>query len=72
RVAAIDCDLDHVIAWPEGASTADNLQPLCRSHHRFKTQYVYETATANRRRNAGNRRALLPPPSPVDDSPPPF
>ncbi|NAZ82617.1 hypothetical protein GTR02_12380, partial [Kineococcus sp. R8] len=31
RVAAIDCDLDHVIAWPEGASTADNLQPLCRS-----------------------------------------
>jgi len=72
RVAAIDCDLDHVIAWPEGASTADNLQPLCRSHHRFKTQYVDESAAANRRRNAGNRRTHLPPPPPADQGPPPF
>ncbi|WP_205708798.1 HNH endonuclease, partial [Kineococcus siccus] len=66
----IDCDLDHVIAWPEGASTADNLQPLCRSHHRFKTQYVYETATAHRRRTAARPRPPRPRP-PVDD-PPPF
>jgi len=72
RVSAIDCDLDHVLAWPEGTSTADNLQPLCRSHHRFKTQYVYETAEAHRRHNRANRHSPLPPPRPVDGSPPPF
>ncbi|NIZ92223.1 HNH endonuclease signature motif containing protein [Kineococcus rubinsiae] len=71
RVPAIDCDLDHVVAWPEGASTADNLQPLCRSHHRFKTQYVFETAAGQRRRAAARPHRSAPPP-PVDDSPPPF
>ena len=30
------CDLDHVIAYPAGATTAANLQTLCRTHHGFK------------------------------------
>lgn len=31
------CDLDHTIAWQDGGSTsADNLAPLCRHHHRLK------------------------------------
>ena len=30
------CDLDHVIAYPAGPTTAANLQTLCRVHHGFK------------------------------------
>lgn len=36
HVAARFCDLDHVLAWPTGATTADNLMCLCRRHHRIK------------------------------------
>ena len=31
------CDLDHVIAWPAGATHPGNLAPLCRHHHLVKT-----------------------------------
>ena len=30
------CDVDHVRAWPEGPTHADNLMCLCRRHHRVK------------------------------------
>jgi hypothetical protein len=30
------CDLDHVIAWPTGATVTSNLIALCRRHHRIK------------------------------------
>lgn len=30
-------DLDHIVPFPRGATTAENLQPLCRRHHRMKT-----------------------------------
>ncbi|MBM6401063.1 HNH endonuclease signature motif containing protein [Phycicoccus sonneratiae] len=30
------CDLDHARPWPDGTTTADNLESLCRHHHRFK------------------------------------
>jgi hypothetical protein len=30
------CDIDHVIAWPTGATTSTNLICLCRRHHRVK------------------------------------
>ena len=31
------CDVDHIIAWQEGGTTRlDNLQLLCRYHHRLK------------------------------------
>ena len=29
-------DLDHRIAWPRGSTSAENLQCLCRRHHRAK------------------------------------
>lgn len=35
--AAEACDLDHTVSWQNGGSTsADNLGPLCRHHHRLK------------------------------------
>ncbi|MDP4013050.1 MAG: hypothetical protein Q8P38_00280, partial [Candidatus Nanopelagicales bacterium] len=33
------CDLDHAVPWPKGATTAQNLGPLCRRHHRQKTHH---------------------------------
>jgi hypothetical protein len=35
-VPARQCDLDHVIPWPGGSTTATNLICLCRRHHRIK------------------------------------
>jgi hypothetical protein len=36
-VPAERCDLDHHDPWPEGSTSAANLDPLCRRHHRAKT-----------------------------------
>lgn len=30
------CDLDHRVPFPDGSTDADNLEPLCRQHHRLK------------------------------------
>ena len=38
RHPADRCDLDHVVPWPAGPTTADNLAALCRHHHRLKHQ----------------------------------
>ncbi len=35
-VAAAECDLDHLVPFPEGATSAGNLHALCRRHHRLK------------------------------------
>ncbi|HSO05536.1 MAG TPA: DUF222 domain-containing protein, partial [Candidatus Limnocylindrales bacterium] len=35
-VPARECDLDHLIPFPEGPTSADNLHSLCRRHHRLK------------------------------------
>ncbi|PRY62634.1 hypothetical protein BCF74_10470 [Knoellia remsis] len=35
-VPARDCDLDHVIPWPDGPTTAAHLACGCRRHHRVK------------------------------------
>lgn len=37
QTAAEQCDIDHITPWPQGPTTADNLQVLCRRHHRLKT-----------------------------------
>jgi hypothetical protein len=37
NVPAGRCDLDHHEPWPEGSTSAKNLDPLCRRHHRGKT-----------------------------------
>ncbi|PFG19703.1 HNH endonuclease signature motif containing protein [Serinibacter salmoneus] len=36
-VSAWWCDLDHVIEWPRGSTSAGNLVALCRRHHRLRT-----------------------------------
>ena len=36
-VPADRCDLDHHDPWPQGETSAANLDPLCRRHHRAKT-----------------------------------
>jgi hypothetical protein len=37
NVPADRCDLDHHEPWPEGRTSGQNLDPLCRRHHRGKT-----------------------------------
>ncbi|MDZ4249684.1 MAG: DUF222 domain-containing protein, partial [Candidatus Nanopelagicales bacterium] len=36
------CDLDHAVPWPKGATTAENLGPLCRRHHGLKTHHGWD------------------------------
>lgn len=33
---AATCELDHRIEWPAGHTCPDNLEPLCKRHHRLK------------------------------------
>jgi hypothetical protein len=35
-VPAAECDLDHLVPFPTGPTTAQNLHALCRHHHRMK------------------------------------
>ncbi|GAB3188551.1 HNH endonuclease signature motif containing protein [Nesterenkonia suensis] len=39
-VSAERCDADHRLAWPAGPTSAENLQMLCRRHHRMKSHGV--------------------------------
>lgn len=41
RRPAYRADLDHRDEWPRGATSAENLQALCRRHHRAKTRRVF-------------------------------
>ncbi|MEV3858556.1 DUF222 domain-containing protein [Streptomyces sp. NPDC050095] len=53
RMPAARCDLDHVIPFNHtdpargGATSPDNLQPLCRRHHRLKTEHTGWQVTRN-------------------------
>jgi hypothetical protein len=38
RARPIRCDLDHVVPWPAGPTSAENLCCLCRHHHRLSHQ----------------------------------
>ena len=42
RRRAVNCDLDHTVAWPTGSTEASNLGPLCRRHHRLKTHFRFD------------------------------
>jgi hypothetical protein len=35
-VPATECDLDHLVPFPAGSTSAENLHALCRRHHRLK------------------------------------
>lgn len=39
---AIDCDLDHTIPYPRGATCASNTKALCRFHHLLKTFWGWQ------------------------------
>jgi Domain of unknown function (DUF222)/HNH endonuclease len=45
RQPAARCDLDHVVPWPTGPTTAANLAALCRHHHRMKHQTEWSVRT---------------------------
>ncbi|WAX56645.1 HNH endonuclease [Jatrophihabitans cynanchi] len=36
RRRAHTCELDHRLPWPDGATSAVNLEPLCKRHHDLK------------------------------------
>ncbi|MDF8263036.1 HNH endonuclease signature motif containing protein [Luteipulveratus flavus] len=38
------CETDHVVPWPHGATTATNLQLLCKHHHRAKHEAGWSVA----------------------------
>ncbi|MFY1599762.1 HNH endonuclease signature motif containing protein [Micromonospora sp. WMMD737] len=35
-----DCDIDHTVPWPAGATHASSLKHYCRTHHLIKTFYT--------------------------------
>lgn len=39
---AIDCDIDHTVAYPAGPTHAGNLKALCRLHHLLKTFWGWQ------------------------------
>ncbi|MBM6401898.1 HNH endonuclease signature motif containing protein [Phycicoccus sonneratiae] len=45
-MAARFCDLDHVVPWPAGPTSAANLACLCRRHHRVKQRPGWRAALA--------------------------
>jgi hypothetical protein len=46
RMPAIRCDLDHKISFALGGpTTPENLQPLCRRHHRLKSHCQWTVTT---------------------------
>jgi hypothetical protein len=73
------CDLDHVIPWPRGHTTADNGLPGCRRHHREKHETGWRIHrqdhdiiwTSPEGRELTNKPEPLPvQPTPTDDDPP--
>lgn len=88
RRRAWTCHLDHRTPWPDGPTSADNLQPLCRRHHLLKHHgnwtihknpdgsYQWTSPTRHTYRYRPPARPAPqpePPPAPIeDDEPPPF
>jgi hypothetical protein len=56
RTPAAGCDLDHRVPHPRGPTSAGNLDPHCRSHHRVKT-HTDTTLTSD---GAGGLHVRLP------------
>jgi hypothetical protein len=43
---AVQCDIDHQTEWPEGHTCTDNLEPLCKRHHKVKHADGFTITTA--------------------------
>ncbi len=66
--SSADCDLDHTVDWQYGGPTsADNLAPLCRPHHRLKHESLWELHRAT-----GTLSWTSPTGNVTDADPPPF
>jgi len=71
-------DLDHILAYPRGGTSAGNLQPLHRRHHNAKTEAGWqcrrdpETGRTHWISPAGRRCRSSPPPHWERPEPPPF
>ena len=50
-------DIDHIVAYPRGSTSADNLQPLHRRHHNAKTRAGWRAA---RDESTGSTRWVSP------------
>uniref|UniRef100_UPI001ED9C2FC HNH endonuclease n=1 Tax=Actinopolymorpha alba TaxID=533267 RepID=UPI001ED9C2FC len=83
RRPAISCDLDHTKPYSEGGETSvNNVAPLCRRHHRVKTEgdwKVEQTSPGHLRYTDPHGREytvtpprLTDPVEPDDPDPPPF
>jgi hypothetical protein len=55
---ATECDLDHEQPHPRGPTSADNLRPLCRKHHRMKTLLDTDPTTLAMRQPRPSRLEL--------------
>ena len=47
-VPAAECDLDHLVPFPEGPTSADNLHALCRRHHGLKHEGGWRVEATSR------------------------
>lgn len=77
--AAVECDMDHVREWHDGGATdADNLHPLCRHHHRVKTETLWsvhaepDAPAAAGSPPGGHACWVSPTGHTADDDPPPW
>ena len=46
-VPAAECDLDHLVPFPQGSTSADNLHALCRRHHSLKHEGGWRVEAAS-------------------------
>jgi hypothetical protein len=87
RRKAWRCHLDHRVPWPDGLTSAENLEPLCRRHHDMKHHSQWRLRrrpdgsyewTSPTRHKYRYRPPEMPTPEPEpelkaqDDEPPPF
>jgi hypothetical protein len=54
---AASCDLDHIVAYPRGSTSAANLHPLHRRHHNAKTEAGWQV---QRDQTTGSTRWISP------------
>ena len=65
------CDIDHVVPWPRGSTSADNGILLCRHHHRAKRRdgwwpTLHADGTVTWAHTDGRTR-ISPPPAHIDN-----
>ncbi|HYJ57196.1 MAG TPA: HNH endonuclease signature motif containing protein, partial [Mycobacterium sp.] len=55
-----DCDLDHTVPWPFGATHASDLKAYCRTHHLVKTFYIGPQGWSDEQRPDGTVELIAP------------